>query len=572
MITLDAPAPQTSCQPKVAQIPAAPPSHPERFHALDATRAFALILGVVLHAVWFYAPFPLETPVQDVSANHAAGWLFFAIHTFRMQLFFLIAGFFARLVVQRRGLRAFAKNRFRRIVVPFVVGWLVLYPLVIMTWIWGRNLSGQNIDPVPPHLVTVYLFLSGAVVKEKAYGGSFSLLHLWFLAYLIYCCVIAAVGHALIGRFPNAHAILKRIADLCLSILARPVVGVVVLAVVQTPLLLAMQGWMGIDTPAWSRTPVPVVLASYFLWFLIGWLVQRQAHRLGDLFSSWRVYVPLGLAGSVGLYLCHVGLGVSGIPKVSGLVSHHDIHDWPALCESMLANQEMDGTPNPLQRAWFFLPEGAKTFVREKESLSSDEKTGLVVLLNQLLLNPELLTREITRDSAPPDPRSAQSTPAAIVVNRKALEAHWAGVTPMGKSRPILAADYKPLYVFGYSLTTALLVFGCLGAFQYLCQNHSPAWRYLADSSYWIYLAHLPLLPAIEIVMHGWEISAAIKLPLLCGSSLILLFASYHYLVRSSFIGKTLNGRAYPFQANPFNALKREGSCDIVPDRPSAHR
>ncbi len=556
MITLDASVPQTSGQPHAAPARDAAPSYPERFHALDATRAFALILGVVLHAVWFYSPFPLETPVQDVSANHAAGWMFFAIHTFRMQLFFLIAGFFARLVVQRRGLRAFARNRFKRIVVPFAVGWLILYPLLISTWIWGRNLSGQNIEPVPPHLVTVYLFISGAVAKEKAHGGSFSLLHLWFLAYLIYCCAIAAMGHALLQRFPWMHSRLRRIADRFLSVLTRPAVGILALAVIQAPFLIAMQGWLGIDTPAGSRTPVPAVLASYFLWFMVGWILHRQAHRLDSLFSGWRVHLALGLAGSAALYACYIGLGVSGTPKLEGLLSHHDLHDWQALRSSLLANQQIDDNPNPMQRLWFCLPERTRNFVREKESLSPDERTGVIALLNKLLLDPDLLTRDVTPDSAPPEARATKASPAALAGNRAALESHWSGVTPLGKSRHLQAGRHKPIYSLGYALTTALLVFGCLGAFQSLCRNHSPAWRYVADSSYWIYLAHLPLLPAIEILMFRWEISAAIKLPLLCGGSLILLFASYQYLVRSTFIGKVLNGRAHPLEGNLFRALK----------------
>ena len=50
--------------------------HPKRFHALDATRAFALLLGVVFHAVWYYAYGPFGTGVKDISANHFFSWFF----------------------------------------------------------------------------------------------------------------------------------------------------------------------------------------------------------------------------------------------------------------------------------------------------------------------------------------------------------------------------------------------------------------------------------------------------------------------------------------------------------------
>lgn len=39
--------------------------------------------------------------------------------------------------------------------------------------------------------------------------------------------------------------------------------------------------------------------------------------------------------------------------------------------------------------------------------------------------------------------------------------------------------------------------------------------------------------------------------------ALTLLFASYHYLVRSSFIGRMLKGQSYPFVAWPFAQLAR---------------
>src|SRR5262245_31682611 len=88
--------------------------HPSnRLHALDAVRAVALLLGVVLHATQPYvAGLPWMTPEapQDVLAA-----VFYTIHMFRMPLFFLIAGFFARMMLERRGAAGFVKDRARRI-------------------------------------------------------------------------------------------------------------------------------------------------------------------------------------------------------------------------------------------------------------------------------------------------------------------------------------------------------------------------------------------------------------------------------------------------------------------------
>ena len=71
------------------------PTTPDRLHALDAVRAGALLLGIVLHATM---SFFFVVPARDVSQGAAPAVAFFVIHTFRMTLFFVIAGFFGRLL------------------------------------------------------------------------------------------------------------------------------------------------------------------------------------------------------------------------------------------------------------------------------------------------------------------------------------------------------------------------------------------------------------------------------------------------------------------------------------------
>ena len=91
----------------------------DRFHALDAVRAGALLLGIVLHACM---SFFLPIPAMDVSQNGTLAVLFYVIHIFRMSLFFMLAGFFAHMTFYRRGTRAFIRERFKRIVLPMVIG------------------------------------------------------------------------------------------------------------------------------------------------------------------------------------------------------------------------------------------------------------------------------------------------------------------------------------------------------------------------------------------------------------------------------------------------------------------
>ena len=106
-----------------------------RFHDLDALRAFAMLLGIVLHAAAFLVPIDFW-PVQDdwVAATplERNGYAYAAsiIHGFRMPLFFLVSGFFSALLWQARGSRRLARQRLERIGLPLLASLFTVVPAV----------------------------------------------------------------------------------------------------------------------------------------------------------------------------------------------------------------------------------------------------------------------------------------------------------------------------------------------------------------------------------------------------------------------------------------------------------
>jgi peptidoglycan/LPS O-acetylase OafA/YrhL len=50
------------------------------------------------------------------------------------------------------------------------------------------------------------------------------------------------------------------------------------------------------------------------------------------------------------------------------------------------------------------------------------------------------------------------------------------------------------------------LVFLTVGIFQKLCSRPNPVVRYIADSSYWMYLIHLPLVIWLQIAVAEWPL------------------------------------------------------------------
>ena len=189
-----------------------------RFHSMDALRASALLLGIVFHAALSFTPYRLEvTPwaVYDQSSSHLLGAIAYIGHMFRMEVFFLIAGFFAHMVYHRKGVKSFFAIRSRRILIPFVVGWLLLYPVVIYVWVWGAIKSGRlDSSAVAPAVSAWWLTIDiMSRPKEFLFDRGFTLIHLWFLYYLFALYVLLILfRRVLLSVFGDAAKI-RRVAD-----------------------------------------------------------------------------------------------------------------------------------------------------------------------------------------------------------------------------------------------------------------------------------------------------------------------------------------------------------------------
>lgn len=86
------------------------PAERARLDYLDATRAFALILGIVFHASLPFAPVFIGWAVMDVSTSPLVSMFFSVSHSFRMPTFFLLAGFFGSRTLPSAG-RGFSLSR-----------------------------------------------------------------------------------------------------------------------------------------------------------------------------------------------------------------------------------------------------------------------------------------------------------------------------------------------------------------------------------------------------------------------------------------------------------------------------
>ena len=88
-----------------------------------------------------------------------------------------------------------------------------------------------------------------------------------------------------------------------------------------------------------------------------------------------------------------------------------------------------------------------------------------------------------------------------------------------------------------------LMTFGLIGLFRKLMSSENKWMRYISDSSYWLYLAHLPLMIWLQWLISEWDLDGTTKFIIVCSVCTAVLLLMYEYLVRYTPIGTMLNGK-----------------------------
>jgi fucose 4-O-acetylase-like acetyltransferase len=224
-----------------------------------------MMLGVLLHSADSYATIPLGGvwPYKDVQAARPVfDYILMGIHSFRMPLFFLLAGFFAHLLLNRRGIKGLIRNRLHRILTPFVVGWFVLYIPVWLGFQYGGAPHGSG------RLVAAW---SGVRLLNTT-------IHLWFLNYLLwfYTATVLAVG-ILRPFFAPLQETARRVTRL---ILGRPY-RAILMAFPTTAVLWFMRS--GSFESSNRLVPAGSSLVAYSMFYIFGWMLYNEAYLLEEL-------------------------------------------------------------------------------------------------------------------------------------------------------------------------------------------------------------------------------------------------------------------------------------------------
>jgi fucose 4-O-acetylase-like acetyltransferase len=390
----------------------------KRYHDLDALRGFAMLLGIVIHGLLSFMPIPIPGVPQDINQNpEVYGYVFNFIHGFRMQLFFLISGFFTAMLWRKQGLRKLFKHRAKRILVPLIIAMPIL-------WIFGIAIIGMDAD---------FPFAQAEAKFEESINNPIALLamgilapvtgHLWFLYYLLWLIVGFAVVIKLIERFQ-----IKPLSS----------------RMIRSPWL-----WLG-----------PLTL-------------------LPQLFN--------GLIGMI------MGLPMIGPDTFGGVIP------WP---------------PQLIYYAVFF-GFGAICYGREEFDLAIGRRWQACFIF---------------------------SIPALLLaihwieLRNAAFKAGWNG----NQSEIIW---YHFLSNLGQLFFAWLMIFGFIGFFRRFFSKENKRVRYISDASYWIYIAHMPLIMALQFWVSKWPYSSFLKFLFIFTITLGILILIYESAIRYTWVGTMLNGK-----------------------------
>ena len=236
----------------------------ERFYGLDFARCFAMLMGLVIHA-------PIVFMIEDVTGNKftrfdsdlvsfIVGW----IHLWRMPLFFLLSGFFAQLVLQKKGVFCFLKDRFVRIFLALI-------------------------------------FFSS--ITNVIYGQDFGEIgHLWFLYYLILISLTAIPIYALAQACNISHLFAKYFKRILVKLSFCLIVFFLLILLTS---VARINSFEAIIPESFSDIKI-FSLVYYFIWFILGQIILKNSDIL-DFISTTTKVLFLSIT-SVLLVVCFMAL------------------------------------------------------------------------------------------------------------------------------------------------------------------------------------------------------------------------------------------------------------------------
>lgn len=534
-----------------------------RRHDLDALRSLAMLLGIALHAALAYVG--PGWIVSDDNTSKSLGLLFPAVHGFRMPLFFLLSGFFTAMLWQRRGLAGLLSQRAKRILLPLTLACLTIVPA--MNWVSNWAISEQTAriraDAAAPDgaprqraptqdiwAVAAYADLEGL----RAYPAGHELLDAQDPAW-----GVTPLGWTALSDTPDATAYL-------LSVGANPSAQYKDL---NTPMhtacffgradvaehLLRAGADLTIRSAA-GEVPADSLRhnqqTTEFIANLIKIPIDFEQVAAGRERIRQMIADPALVTPAETTHQPAQAPGAGPIARLQNEVFFH--HLWflwflvwlnVAFAALVLLGRFLPKVPlpaalvaSPLALLWLvpltMLPQLRMQAGGTLPGFGPDTSAGLIPVPHVFLYYAIFFGfGAIVHAARGPGARLGRLWPLTLTL---ALILLPLGLVFGQSDRPWLSALAQVMYAW-------LMIFALLGLCETLLAKDRPWIRYLSDSSYWLYLAHLPLIIAGQALLLRTDLPGALEFSILLVGTTALLLVSYRFGVRYTPIGTLLNGR-----------------------------
>ncbi|MCA9272077.1 MAG: acyltransferase family protein [Phycisphaerales bacterium] len=552
------------------------PSAPSvRRHDLDALRSFAMLLGIALHAALAYVG--AGWVVNDAPASQTLGALVTAIHGFRMPLFFLLSGFFTAMLWQRRGLAGLLTQRTKRVLIPLAIACTTIIPTMWSVNAWAirqqtvqirETSQAQEETTAPrapsPDIWTVAAFGDMQGLRAFAQGDpnldaqdpNFGVTPLGWTAIkntpeaTAYLIEIGANPNALykdgntpmhtacfFGRADVAEHLIRAGADLTIKSYAGEVPADSMRHNQQTTEFIANMVRVPIDFTevAAGRDRIRALIDA-------GALAQDKAAALqpagsgsnwlitqltsGVFFQHlWFLWFLCWLNAAFAIFILITrALPTIKLPKT--LVASPLALVWLVPVTMVFQLQMHAGGTTP--------------------GFGPDTSAGLMPMWHVLGYYAVFFAfGAIVYTARGPSARLGRFWYVALPVAFVLLPVGMTLAYDTERARSLIAdesvrhwcsAGVQVLYAW-------LMTFGLMGLCEALLGKGRQWVRFVSDSSYWLYLVHLPLIILGQGLLLRVEMPALVEFGVLTAVTFAVLLVSYRYCVRYTPIGTMLNGR-----------------------------
>jgi len=175
------------------------------FYFLDNLRVVLIMLVIAHHVGQAYGPTGGWWPIQETERSAVLGPFFTVNRSFFMSLFFMISGYFTVMSVDKKGPRAFLKERFLRLGLPVLSFGLIMIPLQLFVFETG---SAWPVDMAHLWFLEHLLIFSAVyalwrMISKKSNNGKKSQANTpGYLRIVIFALVLAVVSAAVRIWFP----------------------------------------------------------------------------------------------------------------------------------------------------------------------------------------------------------------------------------------------------------------------------------------------------------------------------------------------------------------------------------